>query len=171
MKISENTSVAMPVKNMIGIVVAVAMGVFAYTEVTARLTSLETSRELFQADLLKKSEQLPTDQEQYMLIEDLYKTTEKLEITQEQNMTNKVNIEFLKAQLEKALEDVEQLKDKVRAMATGRINKKVLDHIAAINKEAKEIQLSKNLKKEVETGKNGTQKYVIKQGENKGKTV
>ena len=115
MKISENTSVSMPMKNMIGIVVAVAMGVFAYTEVTARLTSLETSRELFQADLLKKSEQLPTDQEQYMLIEDLYKTTEKLEITQEQNMTNKVNIEFLKAQLEKALDDVEDLKDKVRA--------------------------------------------------------
>ena len=54
MKISENTSVSMPVKNMIGIVVGVAMGVFAYTEVTARLTSLETSRELFQADLLKK---------------------------------------------------------------------------------------------------------------------
>jgi len=115
MKISENTSVSMPMKNMIGIIVAVAMGVFAYTEVTARLTSLETSRELFQADLLKKSEQLPTDQEQYMLIEDLYKTTEKLEITQEQNMTNKVNIEFLKAQLEKALDDVEDLKDKVRA--------------------------------------------------------
>jgi len=119
MKISENTSVSMPMKNMIGIVVAVAMGVFAYTEVTSRLTSLETSRELFQADLLKKSEQLPTDQEQYMLIEDLYKTTEKLEITQEQNMTNKVNIEFLKAQLEKALDDVEQLKDKVRANGNG----------------------------------------------------
>ena len=119
MKISENTSVSMPMKNMIGIIVAVAMGVFAYTEVTARLTSLETSRELFQADLLKKSEQLPTDQEQYMLIEDLYKTTEKLEITQEQNMTNKVNIEFLKAQLEKALADVEDLKDKVRANGNG----------------------------------------------------
>ena len=50
---------------------------------------------------------------------DLYKTTEKLEITQEQNMTNKVNIEFLKAQLEKALADVEQLKDKVRANGNG----------------------------------------------------
>ena len=115
MKISENTSVSMPVKNMLMIIAGVVAGVFAYTEITARLTSLETSRELFQADLLKKSEQLPTDQEQYMLIEDLYKTTEKLEITQEQNMTNKVNIEFLKAQLEKALTDVEQLKDKVRA--------------------------------------------------------
>ena len=92
MKISDKTEVSMPMKNMIGIVVAVAMGVFAYTEVTARLTSLETSRELFQADLLKKSEQKPTDQEQFMLIEDIYKTVEKLEKTQEQNMTNKVNI-------------------------------------------------------------------------------
>jgi len=119
MKISENTSVAMPIKNMLMIIAGVIAGVFAYTEITARLTSLETSRELFQADLLKKSEQLPTDQEQYMLIEDLYKTTEKLEITQEQNMTNKVNIEFLKAQLEKALDDVEQLKDKVRANGNG----------------------------------------------------
>ena len=114
LKISENTAVSMPVKNMIGIVVAVAMGVFAYTEVTSRLTSLETSRELFQADLLKKSEQLPVDQEQFMLVEDLYKTVEKLEKTQEQNMTNKVNIEFLNKQLEKALVDVESLKDKVR---------------------------------------------------------
>ena len=119
MKISENTSISMPVKNMLMIIAGVVAGVFAYTEITARLTSLETSTELFQADLLKKSEQLPTDQEQYMLIEDLYKTTEKLEITQEQNMTNKVNIEFLKAQLEKALTDVEQLKDKVRANGNG----------------------------------------------------
>ena len=55
MRVSENTSVSMPVKNMIGIVIAVAMDVFAYTEVTARLTSLETSRELFENDLLKKS--------------------------------------------------------------------------------------------------------------------
>ena len=115
MKISENTSVSMPMKNMIGIVVAVAMGVFAYTEVTARLTSLETSRELFQADLLKKSEQKPTDQEQFMLIESLFGDVEKLITNQEQNMTNKVNIEFLKSQLEKSLNDVEELKDKVRA--------------------------------------------------------
>ena len=118
MKIRENTSVSMPMKNMIGIVVAVAMGVFAYTEVTARLTSLETSRELFQADLLKKSEQKPTDQEQFMLIESLFGDVEKLITNQEQNMTNKVNIEFLKTQLEKALADVEQLKDKVRANGT-----------------------------------------------------
>ena len=115
MKISENTSVSMPVKNMIGIVIAVSMGIFAYTELTSRLTSLETSRELFQADLLKKSEQLPTDQEQYMLLEALFSDVEKLQKNQEQNMTNKVNIEFTQKQLEKLLSDVEALKDKVRA--------------------------------------------------------
>ena len=115
MKISENTSVSMPVKNMIGIVIAVSMGIFAYTELTSRLTSLETSRELFQADLLKKSEQLPTDQEQYMLLEALFSDVEKLQKNQEQNMTNKVNIEFTQKQIEKLLSDVEALKDKVRA--------------------------------------------------------
>ena len=119
MKISENTSVSMPMKNMLAIIAGVAMGVFAYTEVTARLTSLETSRELFQADLLKKSEQLPTDQEQYMLIESLFGDVEKLITNQEQNMTNKINIEFLKSQLEKALSDVEELKDKVRQNGNG----------------------------------------------------
>ena len=109
MKVSESTSVAMPIKNMVGIVIAVAMGVFAYTEVTARLTSLETSRELFQADLLKKSEQKPTDQEQFMLLESVFEDVEKLIETQEQNMTNKVNIEFLKEQVRKLQEDVEKL--------------------------------------------------------------
>ena len=109
MKVSENTSVAMPIKNMIGIVIGIAMGIFAYTELTARLTSLETSRELFQADLLKKSEQLPTDQEQYMLLESVFKDVEKLIETQEQNMTNKVNIEFLKEQVQKLQVDVEKL--------------------------------------------------------------
>ena len=119
MKISNDTSISMPIKNMLAIVAGVAMGVFAYTEVTSRLTSLETSRELFQADLLKKSEQKPTDQEQFMLIEDIYKTVEKLEKTQEQNMTNKVNIQFIREQLEKTLVDVEHLKDKVRKNGNG----------------------------------------------------
>ena len=114
MKVSENTSVAMPIKNMIGIIVAVVAGVFAYTELTSRLTSLETSRELFSADLLKKSEQLPVDQEQFMLLEALFSDVEKLQKNQEQNMTNKVNIEFTQKQLEELLTDVEKLKDKVR---------------------------------------------------------
>ena len=117
--IGDEARVQMPMKTVASLIVLVAMGVFAYTEVTARLTSLETSRELFNADLLKKSEQKPTDQEQFMLIEALYGDVEKLTVTQEQNMTNKVNIEFLKTQLEKALDDVEELKDKVRQNGNG----------------------------------------------------
>ena len=119
MKISDSTAISMPMKNLLAILAAVAMGIFAYTEITTRLTSLETSRELFNADLLKKSEQKPTDQEQFMLIEDIYKTVEKLEKTQEQNMTNKVNIQFIRDQLEKTLLDVENLKDKVRKNGNG----------------------------------------------------
>ena len=119
LNIGDEARVQMPMKTVASLIVLVAMGVFAYTEVTARLTSLETSRELFQADLLKKSEQKPTDQEQFMLIEALFEDVEKLIKNQEQNMTNKVNIEFLKTQLEKALDDVEKLKDKVRANGNG----------------------------------------------------
>ena len=118
MKISDNTSISMPMRNLLAILAAVAMGIFAYTEITARLTSLETSRELFQADLLKKSEQLPTDQEQFMLLEDLYKTVEKIETRIEDMMHNKVNIEYLQKQLTKALTDIEELKDKVRKNGT-----------------------------------------------------
>jgi hypothetical protein len=115
LNISESAAVQMPMKTVASLIVMVAMGVFAYTEITGRLTSLETSRELMSADLLKKSEQLPVDQEQLMLLEDLYKTTEKIEIRIEDMMHNKVNIEFLQKQTEKLLEDVEKLKDKVRA--------------------------------------------------------
>ena len=115
LKISESAAVQMPMKTVASLIVLVAMGVFAYTELTGRLVSLETSRELMQADLLKKSEQLPVDQEQLMLLEDLYKTTEKIEKRIEDMMHNKVNIQFLQKQMEKALTDIEVLKDKVRA--------------------------------------------------------
>ena len=119
MRISDNTAISMPMRNLLAILAAVAMGIFAYTEITARLTSLETSRELFQADLLKKSEQLPTDQEQFMLLEDLYKTTEKIETRIEDMMHNKVNIEFIKEHVEKMQNDIEKLKDKQRDFANG----------------------------------------------------
>ena len=115
MKLSDNTAISMPVRNLIAILAAVAMGIFAYTELTARLVSLETSRELFEADLLKKSEQLPVDQEQLMLLEDLYKSVEKIEVRIDDMMHNKVNIEFVQKQMDKALADIEILKDKVRA--------------------------------------------------------
>jgi len=115
LKISESASVQMPMKTVASLIVLVAMGVLGYTELTARLVSLETSRSLMQADLLKASDQKPVDQEQLMLLEDLYKSVEKIEIRIENMMHNKVNIQFLQKQMEKALSDIEILKDKVRA--------------------------------------------------------
>ena len=119
LKISEQAAVQMPMKTVASLIILVAMGVFAYTELTARLVSLETSRELFENDLLKKSEQVPVDQEQLFLLEDLYKTVEKIEIRIEDMMHNKVNIQFIQKQTEKLLVDVEDLKDKVRANKNG----------------------------------------------------
>jgi len=95
------------------------MGVLGYTEITSRLVSLETSRELFTNDLLKKSEQVPVDQEQHFLLEDLYKSVEQIETRIEDMMHNKVNIQFIQKQTEKLLVDVEVLKDKVRANKNG----------------------------------------------------
>ena len=119
LNISESAAVQMPMKTVASLIVLVAMGVFAYTELTSRLVSLETSRELFENDLLKKSEQVPVDQEQLFLLEDLYKTVEKIEIRIEDMMHNKVNIQFIQKQTEKLLVDVEDLKDKVRANKNG----------------------------------------------------
>ena len=119
LNISESAAVQMPMKTVASLIVLVAMGVFAYTELTARLVSLETSRELFENDLLKKSEQVPVDQEQLFLLEDLYQTVEKIEVRIEDMMHNKVNIQFIQKQTEKLLEDVENLKDKVRANGNG----------------------------------------------------
>ena len=68
LNISESAAVQMPMKTVASLIILVAMGVFAYTELTSRLVSLETSRELFTNDLLKKSEQVPVDQEQHFFI-------------------------------------------------------------------------------------------------------
>ena len=119
LNISEEAAVQMPMKTVASLILLVAAGVFAYTELTARLVSLETSRELFENDLLKKSEQVPVDQEQLFLLEDLYQTVEKIEVRIEDMMHNKVNIQFIQKQTEKLLKDVENLKDKVRANGNG----------------------------------------------------
>ncbi len=119
LNISESAAVQMPMKTVASLILLVAAGVFAYTELTARLVSLETSRELFENDLLKKSEQVPVDQEQLFLLEDLYQTVEKIEVRIEDMMHNKVNIQFIQKQTEKLLLDVEDLKDKVRANKNG----------------------------------------------------
>ena len=114
MKVSENTSVSMPIKNMIGIVIAVAMGIFAYTEITARLTSLETSRELMLNDLLKASDQKPIDQEQFLIQESLASDLEKLITRVDEMMHNGVNIQRMIKDIDRLRNDVETLKDKVR---------------------------------------------------------
>ena len=131
--ISDNTAISMPVRNMLAIIGAVAVGVWAYFGVLERITMLETKSQLQEKDMVSHVERiendlqkntefrikwprgemgaLPADGEQFMLIEDLYKSVEKIEKNLEQNMTNKVNIEFLQTQLEKALNDIEELKD------------------------------------------------------------
>jgi len=119
LNISESAAVQMPMKTVVSLIILVAMGVFAYTELTSRLVSLETSRELFTNDLLKKSEQVPVDQEQLFLLEDLYKSVEQIETRIEDMMHNKVNIQFLQKNQEKVLADLEALKDKVRANGNG----------------------------------------------------
>ena len=115
MKISDNTSVALPIRNLLAIVGAVAVGVWAYFGIVERLNNLETKNQLFEQDLLEASVQKPIDQEQFMLLEHIAQQVEKLEKTQEQNMTNKVNIERIQKDIDKILIDVEKLKDSVRA--------------------------------------------------------
>jgi len=117
--ITEQTHFKTDLKTLIMIVVGISIAVWTYAEVNSRIVHLEMSKALMEQDLLEASTQKPIDQEQFMLIEDLYKTVEKLEETQEQNMTNKVNIEFLRDQLDKALNDIEKLKDKQRDFANG----------------------------------------------------
>ena len=115
MKISENTNISLPVRNLLALCAAVALGIFAYTEITARITSLETSRELHQADLLKKSEQLPTDQEQFMLLEHIASQVENIQKEMETMRNNNVNINYAMKDIEKIKDSLEDLKDKVRA--------------------------------------------------------
>tara|TARA_A100001515_G_C4582944_1_gene213511 strand:- start:1249 stop:1617 length:369 start_codon:yes stop_codon:yes gene_type:complete len=119
MKVSDNTQIGLPLRNLIGLISAIVIGAWFAFGVIERLNNLETRNKLFEQDLLEASTQKPIDQEQFMLIEDLYKTVEKLQSTQEMNMTNKVNIEFHTKQIEKLLLDVEKLKDKQREFANG----------------------------------------------------
>ena len=119
MKVSDNTQIGLPLRNLIGLISAIVIGAWFAFGVIERLNNLETRNKLFEQDLLEASTQKPIDQEQFMLIEDLYKTVEKLQETQEMNMTNKVNIEFHSKQIDKLLSDVEKLKDKQREFANG----------------------------------------------------
>lgn len=136
--ISDSTAISMPMKNLLAIIAAVCVGVWAYFGVLERLTSLETKAELaekdlnqaitlLEQDLTKNTEfrikwprgemgSLPADAEQFMLIEDLYKSVEKIEKHLDDMKNNKINIEFLQKQVEKANESIEKLKDADRDM-------------------------------------------------------
>ena len=133
LEISDSTAISMPMKNLIAIVAAVSMGVWAYFGVLERITMLETTSKLaekdlnqhverLEADLTKNTEfrikwprgemgTLPADSEQYMLIEDIYGSVEKIEKQLDSMMDNKINIQFLQKQVEKMLNDIEKLKD------------------------------------------------------------
>jgi len=115
MKINENTNIGLPLRNLIGLISAIVIGAWFSFGVIERLNQLETKNQLFEQDLLEASVQKPIDQEQFMLLEHIAAQVEKLEKTQEQNMTNKVNIERLQKDIDKILVDVEKLKDSVRA--------------------------------------------------------
>ena len=119
MKINENTNISLPVRNLLALCAAVAIGIFSYTSIQERITSLETSRELHQADLLKKSEQLPTDQEQFMLLEHISGQVESIQEEMELMRNNNVNITYAMKDIEKIKESLEDIKDKVRANGSG----------------------------------------------------
>ena len=99
-KLNENTNVSLPIRNLIALVAAVAIGVWAYFGIVERLNKLETSDTLFQADLLKKAEQEPKNLEMYMLIEHLAGQIETIEKEIEASRYNKVNIDHLKEQVD-----------------------------------------------------------------------
>ena len=144
MKISDNTSIAMPMRNLISIVVAVGFGVWAYFGVVSRLVTLETANTIINKDLESEITRLeevvenlvdgdisqntefrikwprgdlgspPADSEQFMLLEFLSGQVESIQEQLENMMNNKVNIERLQKDMEKVLEDIEELKDKIR---------------------------------------------------------
>ena len=131
--ISDQTAISMPMKNLIAIISAVAVGVWAYFGVLERITMLETKSVLTEKDINQHVERLetevvkntefrikwprgemgslPADSEQFMLIEDLYGSVEKIDKHIESMADNRINIDFLKKQVEKMMVDIEKLKD------------------------------------------------------------
>jgi hypothetical protein len=127
LNISEEAAVQMPMKTVASLICMVAIGTWAYFGIIEKQNKISTTLELMEKDLVENTEfrikwprgqlgSLPADSEQFMLIEDLYKQVEKLQVAQEDGMHNKVNIEFLQKQVEKLLADVEKLKDANRKL-------------------------------------------------------
>ena len=127
LNISEEAKVQMPFKTVASLIVIVALGTMGYFQMVERLNITDTRLQLMEKDLEENTEfrikwprgqlgSLPADSEQFMMIEDLYKTTDKINKHVESMALNKVNIEFLRKQMDKVLEDIERLKDSNREM-------------------------------------------------------
>ena len=127
LKISEEAAVQMPMKTVASLICMVAIGTWAYFGIIETQNKIQTTVELMQKDLVENTDfrikwprgqlgSLPADSEQFMMIEDLYKTTDKLNTHIESMALNKVNIEFLRKQMDKVLLDIEKLKDASREM-------------------------------------------------------
>jgi len=114
MKINDNTNISLPVRNLIALLAAVAFGIFAYTEITTRLTSLETSRHIMETDLISKSDQKIVDQEQFLLLEILSTSQENTDSEMQSMRNNNVNLNRAMQDIKEMKETIEMLKDKVR---------------------------------------------------------
>jgi len=122
LSISESASVQMPMKTVASLIIIVALGTMGYFQILERLNIADTRLQIMEKDLEENTEfrikwprgqmgSLPADSEQYMMLEDLYKTTDKLSKHIDDMALNKVNIEFLSKQMDKVLNDIEKLKD------------------------------------------------------------
>jgi len=127
MKFSPEQSVQMPMKTVISLIVMVALGTFGFFQIQEKLNQNSTKIEIMERDLTLNTEfrikwprgllgSLPADSEQFMLIEELYKQVEKLQLAQESGMHNTVNIDRLQKDVEKILINIEKLKDASREM-------------------------------------------------------
>ena len=133
MKLSESTNVAMPIRNLISIIAAVAVGAWAFFGVQEKLNTHATQLEIMDKDLVMNTEfrikwprgllgSLPADSEQFMLIEELYKQSDKIQTRVDGMLHNEVNIAALEKAVDKLQKDVEKLKDKQRSFAKGNGN-------------------------------------------------
>ena len=112
--VSDKTRLNIPIANFVVIVSIIISTVYGFSNLQNRITTLETQDQLMSSDLLKKAEQTPKNLEIFMLIEELFKQTDKQQISIDQNIHTQIKLDHLEEQLSKALKDIELLKDKVR---------------------------------------------------------
>jgi len=112
--VSDKTRLNIPIANFVVIVSIIISTVYGFSNLQNRITTLETQDQLMSSDLLKKAEQTPKNLEIFMLIEELFKQTDKQQISIDQNIHTQIKLDHLEEQLSKALKDIEKLKDKVR---------------------------------------------------------